>query len=110
MKALPRNDLVLVRRVRPAEKTESGLYIPDQAQEKKMETRIEAVGPGAFTSAGVRCTAPMSDLKIGMRVMMSKYGGVAVEDQPDLFLVREAEILSILDDADGGEQPKESKR
>jgi|SRR6266481_3922534 len=92
----PRNDFVLVRRVKPEGKIGS-MFVPDMAQEKRMETVIIAIGPGAFHTSGQRATEAMSDLVVGQRVMVGKYGGVPVEDMPDHFLVRESEILAVLD-------------
>ena len=108
MNVTPRNDYILVRRVRPAAMSAGGLHIPDSAQEKGMENRIEAIGPGAFLPAGKRCSAAVDNLKVGQRVLISKYGGVAVEGDPELFLVREGEIIGILDDA-AGAQPAQTK-
>ena len=47
MKFKPLHDRVLVRRVDEEEKSTGGIIIPDTAQEKPMEGKIIAVGPGA---------------------------------------------------------------
>jgi len=106
----PRNDFVLVRRVKPDAVTAGGIHIPDLAQEKRMETRIEAIGPGAFLSTGVRCPAALADLHVGDRVIVSRYGGIAVEDNPDLYLVREQEIIMVLPLTGGSPAPKTKEK
>lgn len=106
----PRNDVVLIRRIAPEAMSAGGLHIPDMAKEKRMRCVIEAIGPGAFLSypgqidQGVRCIEAMADLRVGQTVLLGKYGGVAVEGEPDLFLVREQEILMVVDE--GGREKK----
>jgi chaperonin GroES len=99
MRALPRprNDFVLVKRVQPEAMSAGGLHIPDSARENRMETIIVAIGPGGFDTCGVRCEEAMADLAVGQRVFVGKYGGVPVEGLVDHILVRESELLAVLD-------------
>ena len=46
MKFRPLHDRVLVKRVDSEEKTAGGIIIPDTAQEKPMEGKVDAVGAG----------------------------------------------------------------
>jgi len=52
-----------------------GIIIPDTAKEKPQEGEVMAVGPGAFQD-GVR--VPL-DIKVGDKVIYSKYGGTEVK-------------------------------
>ena len=106
----PRNDFILIRRVAPEALSPGGIHLPDMSREKRMESLIEALGPGAFLSSGVRCPAALSDLHIGDRVIVSKYGGVAVEGHDDLFLVRETEVIMVLDPTVGGKPATSGKK
>ena len=54
MELKPLGNRVVVRRVENDEKTTSGLYIPDIAQEKPMEGVVLAAGPGAYNDKGER--------------------------------------------------------
>ena len=42
----PLNDRILVKRSDAEQKTQSGIIIPDNAQEKPMQGLVVAVGPG----------------------------------------------------------------
>jgi len=76
------------------EKTKSGLYVPDTAKEKPQEGEVLAVGPGARDEKGERI--PM-DVKVGDRVIFSKYSGTEVKvDGEEYLILSENNILAIL--------------
>ena len=52
MKFRPLHDRVVIRRVNAEEKTTGGIIIPDTAQEKPMEGKVVAVGPGTRNEQG----------------------------------------------------------
>ncbi|TPX60946.1 hypothetical protein PhCBS80983_g01475 [Powellomyces hirtus] len=93
---IPLFDRVLIQRVKAPERTASGLFIPEKAQETLNEGLVIAVGPGAppKDSSAVR---PMQ-LKEGERVLLPPYGGnqVKLGDQ-EYFLYKEEEILGKLE-------------
>jgi chaperonin GroES len=91
----PLHDRVLVRRVEEEEKTKGGIIIPDTAKEKPQEGEVIAVGPGARAEDG--SITPL-DVKVGDRVLFSKYGGTDVKiDGEDLTILRESDILGIVE-------------
>ena len=97
MKLRPLHDRVLIRRVDPEAKTAGGIIIPDTAQEKPMEGEIVAVGPGARSEDGKR--HPL-DVKSGDRVLFGKWSGTEVKlDGEDLMIMKEADIMGVLDHA-----------
>ena len=97
MKLRPLHDRVLIRRVDPEVKTAGGIIIPDTAQEKPMEGEIVAVGPGARGEDGKR--HPL-DVKSGDRVLFGKWSGTEVKlDGEDLMIMKEADIMGVLDHA-----------
>ncbi|KND05103.1 uncharacterized protein SPPG_00777 [Spizellomyces punctatus DAOM BR117] len=91
---IPLFDRVLVQRVKAAERTASGLYIPEKSQETLNEAVVVAVGPGAPDKDGV--VRPVA-VKEGERILLPPYGGnsVKVGDQ-EYFLYRDSEILAKL--------------
>jgi chaperonin GroES len=90
----PLHDRVLVRRVEEETKTKGGIIIPDTAKEKPSEGEVIAVGPGARNEDGT--VAPL-DVKVGDRVLFSKYGGTEIKvDGEDLMVLRESDILGIV--------------
>ncbi len=95
MKIRPLNDRILVKRLEEEEKTAGGIIIPDSAKEKPAEGEVVAVGPGKMNDAGER--APM-EVKVGDRVLFSKYGGTDVKlDGEDYLIMREDDILGVVE-------------
>ncbi len=95
MKIRPLNDRILVKRLEEEEKTAGGIIIPDSAKEKPAEGEIVAVGPGKLNDAGERVAI---DLKVGDRVLFSKYGGTDVKlDGEDYLIMREDDILGVIE-------------
>ncbi|MCK5231415.1 MAG: co-chaperone GroES [Desulfobulbaceae bacterium] len=95
MKIRPLNDRILVKRLEEEEKTKGGIIIPDSAKEKPAEGEIVAVGNGKLNDKNER--VPL-DVKVGDRVLFSKYGGTDVKlDGEDFLIMREDDILGILE-------------
>ena len=96
MKFRPLHDRVLVQRVEQDEKTAGGIIIPDTAQEKPMEGRIVAAGPGAKSEDG--SVSPL-DVKPGDRVLFGKWSGTEVKiDGEDLLIMKESDIMGIIEE------------
>jgi chaperonin GroES len=80
----PLEDRIVVRPLEEeTQKTASGIIIPDTAKEKPQEGEVVAVGPGRYEDGKV---VPMT-LKVGDRVIYSKYGGTEVKVEGDEYLV-----------------------
>ncbi|HBK54179.1 MAG TPA: co-chaperone GroES [Syntrophomonas wolfei] len=85
LKIQPLGDRLVVKVAEvAAEKTKSGLYVPDTAKEKPQEGEVLAVGPGAFNDKGERM--PM-DVAVGDKVIFSKYGGTEIKIDGEEYLV-----------------------
>ena len=82
----PLEDRIVVQAVEAETTTASGIVIPDTAKEKPQEGTVLAVGPGRFED-GAR--VPL-DVKIGDRVLYSKYGGTEVKYSGEEYLVLSA--------------------
>ena len=95
MKIRPLNDRIQVKRLEEEETTAGGIIIPDSAKEKPAEGEIVAVGPGKMNDAGERAAM---DVKVGDRVLFSKYGGTDVKyDGNDFLIMREDDILGVIE-------------
>ena len=91
----PLHDRVVVRRVDSEEKSAGGIIIPDTAKEKPSEGVIEAVGPGARDESGKIVAL---DVKVGDRVLFSKYAGTEVIYGGEEYLIlRESDVLAIVE-------------
>lgn len=92
----PLGDRVVVKAVGREEQTKSGIYIPDTAQEKPQEALVVAVGNGKLLDNGTR--QPM-DLKVGDRVLYSKYAGTEVKQiDAEYLILRESDILAVIEE------------
>jgi chaperonin GroES len=90
----PLHDRILVKRVAEAEQVRGGIIIPDTAKEKPQEGQVIAVGSGKLLENGTR--VPL-DVKVGDKVLFSKYGGNDIKlDGDDHLVLREDEVLAVL--------------
>jgi len=85
MKFTPLADRLVVKPDDKEETTESGLVLPDTAQqERPQEGEVVAVGPGRLTDEGKRITM---EVKVGDRVIYSKFSGTEYKDGDDEYLI-----------------------
>ena len=89
----PLEDRVVVKPEEEEETTVSGIVIPDTAKEKPQQGLIVAAGPGRFEE-GKR--VPM-DVKVGDKILYSKYGGTEVKVEGEEYLVLSSrDILAVV--------------
>jgi len=102
-KLTPLHDRIVVRRVEEAETTRGGIIIPDSAKDKPQEGEVIAVGRGKSNDEGK--TFPL-DVKAGNRILFGKYAGTEIKiDGEDFLIMREEEVLGILE---GASKPKQA--
>jgi chaperonin GroES len=90
----PLGDRIVVQPLEAEQTTASGLVIPDTAKEKPQEGEVIAVGPGRFED-GQRL--PL-DIKVGDKVIYSKYGGTEVKYGGEEYLGLSArDVLAIIE-------------
>ena len=95
MSLRPLSDRILVERVEEDEKTKGGIIIPDTAKEKPAEGKIVATGNGRMGEDGK--LLPM-DVKVGDRILFSKYGGTDVKiDGTDYLILRQDDVLGVIE-------------
>lgn len=96
MSLRPLHDRILVQRLDEAEEQSvGGIIIPDTAKEKPQEAVVKAVGAGRITDDG---TIQPMDVKVGDKVIFSKYAGTEVKvDGDDMLVIREDDVLGVLD-------------
>ena len=95
MSLRPLSDRILVERVDEDEKTKGGIIIPDTAKEKPAEGKIVASGNGRIGEDGQ--LLPM-DVKVGDRILFSKYGGTDVKiDGIDYLILRQDDVLGVIE-------------
>ncbi|ORZ24575.1 chaperonin gros [Absidia repens] len=89
---VPLLDRVLIQRVKAQEKTASGIFIPEKAQEALNEGVVVAVGKGALNKDGNHIPLQLAN---GDRVILPPFGGSTVKVAgEDYLLFRDSEILA----------------
>ena len=90
----PLADRVVVEPLEEEQKTSTGVFLPDSAQERPMKGQIVAVGPGRLDENGKRVAM---DVKAGDKVLYAKYAGTEVKlGDRDVLVLKESDILAIL--------------
>ena len=93
-KIQPLGQRVLVKRVDEEETSAGGIILPDTAKEKPQEAEIVALGTGGKDDDGNDFEFTV---KVGDKVLISKYGGTDVKVEGDeLLIVSESDILGII--------------
>jgi chaperonin GroES len=95
MKIRPLHDRIVVARLAAEEKTKGGIIIPDTAKEKPVEGKVIAVGKGKVGDDGkIRAL----DVKVGDRILFSKYSGSDIKISGEEHLImREEDVLAVID-------------
>ncbi len=94
-KIKPLGARVLVKRLDEEEKSAGGIIIPDTAKEKPQEAKVVALGTGGKDDDGnlIEFT-----VKVGDKVLISKYGGTDVKvDGDELLIINENDILGVIE-------------
>jgi chaperonin GroES len=95
MKLVPLGDKVVLKQLVAEETTKSGIVLPGQAKEKPQQAEVVAVGPGGVVD-GKEVTM---QVKVGDKVIYSKYAGTEVKLEEDEFIVvKQNDIVAIVED------------
>ena len=94
MNIRPLHDRIIVRRMEEERTTAGGIVIPDNAAEKPVRGEVVAVGNGKVLENG---TVRPVDVKVGDKVLFTKYSGTEVKvDGKDLLVMREEDIMGVI--------------
>lgn len=94
MQLKPLADRIVVKVVESEERTKSGLYLPDTAQEKPQEGEVVAVGSGRVLDNGQKL--PL-EVKVGERIIFSKYSGTEVKVDGEKYVIfSERDVLAVI--------------
>ena len=85
----PLSDRVIIKQAEAETTTESGIIIPDTAQEKPQKGKVIAVGQGTKEN-------PITVIA-GDTVLYSKYAGTELQHEgEDYLIMKESDILAII--------------
>ncbi len=95
MKLVPLGDKVVLKQSEAEETTKSGIILASSAKEKPQYADVVAVGPGGMVD-GKEVTM---QVKVGDRVIYSKYAGTDVKlDDEEFIVVRQNDIVAVVED------------
>lgn len=95
MKLVPLSDRVVLKELEAEETTASGIVIPGQAKEKPQQAEVIAVGPGGVVDG----KEVVMNVKVGQKVIYSKYAGTEVKLGEDKYVVvRQNDILAVVEE------------
>ena len=90
----PLGDRVVLKFVEAEENTKGGIILAAAAQEKPQIAEVVAVGPGGVIDG----KEIVMELKVGDRVILSKYSGTEVKLGKDEYTVaRQSDVLAIVE-------------
>ena len=93
-KIRPLGTRALVKRLEPSElKSDGGLFLPDTAKEKPQEAEVIALGTGKNDEGEI----VEFSVKVGDKVLISKYGGTEVKlNGQEMLILSESDILGVI--------------
>ena len=95
MNIKPLGDRVVIKKLEAEETTKSGIVLTGSAKERPpQEAEVVAVGPGAMVD-GNRVAM---EVKIGDKVLYSKYAGTEVKvDGEEYTILKQEDILAVVE-------------
>lgn len=95
MKIKPLLDRVVIKMVEAEETTKGGIILSAAAKEKPQVAEVVAVGEGGVVDGN----EVKMYLKVGDKVLMSKYSGTEVKlDGVEYTILKQSDILAIVED------------
>ncbi|MEW8956483.1 co-chaperone GroES [Clostridium sp.] len=86
----PLGDRVVIKRLEAEEVTKGGIILTGNAKEKPQEAEVVAVGPGTEKVT--------MEVKVGDKVLFSKYAGTEVKVSADEYIiVKQEDILAVVE-------------
>lgn len=90
----PLADRVVIKMVETEETTKSGIILTAAAKEKPVIAEVTAVGPGGLVDG----KEVAMTLKVGDRVLISKYAGTEVKiDGVEFTILKQSDVLAVVE-------------
>ena len=94
MNIKPLGDRVVIKKLEAEETTKSGIVLTGSAKERPQEAEVVAVDPGAMVD-GNRVAM---EVKVGDKVLYSKYAGTEVKvDGEEYTILKQEDILAVVE-------------
>ena len=93
MKVKPLGERVVIKMVEAEEKTKSGIVLTGAAKEKPQVAEVIAIGAGITADEKKK-----DEIKIGDKVIFSKYSGTEVKlDGEEVIVIKLEDILAVVE-------------
>ncbi len=93
MNLRPLGDRVVIKKVEVEEKTKSGIVLPSSAKEQPQMAEVIAIGSEILNDEKTK-----DELKVGDRVIFSKYAGTEIKvDNAEVTILKLNEILAVVE-------------
>jgi len=97
MNIKPLADRVVIKMLEAEETTKGGIILAGSAKEKPQIAEVTAVGPGGVVDG----KEIKMELKVGDRVLISKYAGTEVKlDGVEYTILKQSDILAIVTESE----------
>ncbi len=94
MNIKPLGDRVVTKMAEAEETTKSGIILAGSAKEKPQFAEVIAVGPGGVVDG----KEVKMELKVGDKVIMSKYAGTEVKiDGEEYIIISQKDVLAVVE-------------
>ena len=94
MRIKPLADRVVIKKIEAEEKTKSGIVLPGTAKEQPQMAEVVEVGPGGVVDG----KEIKMEVKIGDKVIFSKYAGTEVKlDGAEFTILKQNDILAVVE-------------
>ncbi len=91
----PLGDRVVVKALEAETVSRGGIVLPDSAKERPQTGEVIAVGPGKTLDNG---TVSALEVKVGDKVVYSKYGGTEIKVGGDeVIILRQDDLLGVVE-------------
>ncbi|CDZ75448.1 Co-chaperonin GroES (HSP10) [Peptoniphilus sp. ING2-D1G] len=93
MNLKPLEDKLVIKKIEVEETTKSGIVLPSSAKEESNIAEVIAIGKGILNDADKK-----DELKIGDKVVFSKYAGTEIElDKEKYTIIKFEDILAVVE-------------
>ncbi|NLW41557.1 MAG: co-chaperone GroES [Tissierellia bacterium] len=93
MNLKPIGDKIIVKKVKPEERTVGGIVLPDSAKEAPQYAIVVSIGPDILADEKKK-----DQVNVGDKVVYTKYSGTEIKvDDEEMIICKLADLLAIVE-------------
>ena len=91
MNLKPIGDKIIIKKIKPEEKTVGGIVLPESAKEAPQYAKVVAIGPEISGDEKKK-----DQVKVGDKVVFAKYAGTEIKvDDEELIICKLTDLLAV---------------